>query len=190
MNTDIEKNKSVKNGKLILAEPYSANLHFRRSVILLCNHDDEGSFGYIINKPLDTKLNELIPDFPLFKAPLFYGGPVQTNTLHFIHNLGDLIEGSVRISAGVYMGGSWDNLKFLVEAKLIEPKHVRFFVGYSGWGEKQLQEEIEIGSWILADMHANYLFNAQPNTLWRTVLQNKGDAYAIIADMSDDNRDN
>ena len=74
-----------------------------------------------------------------------------------------------------------------MEAKLIEPKHIRFFVGYSGWGEGQLKDEMKEGSWIMGDMHANYLFNAQPNTLWRTVLQHKGDAYSVIADMQDEN---
>lgn len=177
----------ITTGKLIVAEPFSLEPHFKRSVVLLCNHDAEGSFGYIINKMLDMKLNEVMADFPEFNAPLFYGGPVQTDSLHFLHNVGDLLVGSKRISSGVYIGGDWEQLKVLVEAKLIEPKHIRFFVGYSGWGEGQLKDEMKEGSWIMGDMHANYLFNAQPNTLWRTVLQHKGEAYSVIADMLDEN---
>ncbi len=180
----------VKTGKLIIAEPFLIEPHFKRSVVLLCNHDAEGSFGYILNKMLDMKLNEVIPDFPEFSAPLFYGGPVQTDSLHYLHNVGELLIGSKRISAGVYMGGDWEQLKFLVESKLIEPKHIRFFIGYSGWGEGQLKDEMKEGSWIVGDMHANYIFNAQPHTLWRTVLQHKGNAYSVIADMSEDNNMN
>jgi putative transcriptional regulator len=177
----------IKTGKLLIAEPFMLDPYFRRSVVLLTEHRDDGDVGFILNKILDVRLNEVLPEFGNFNAPLFYGGPVQPDSLHYIHNVGDLLEGSTRLSSGVYWGGDWNNLKFLVESKLIEPKHIRFFVGYSGWTDGQLREEMQIGSWITSDMHANYLFNAQPHTLWRTVLQNKGNAFSIIADMSEEN---
>jgi putative transcriptional regulator len=177
----------IRTGKLIIAEPFMLDPHFKRSVVLLTDHSPEGSIGFILNKMLDMRLNDVIADFPEFSAPLFYGGPVQTDSIHYIHNVGDLLDGSTRISSGVYWGGNWERLKFLIEAKLIEPKHIRFFIGYSGWTEGQLNSEYQEGSWILGDMHANYLFNAQPHTLWRTVLQHKGDAFSIIADMNEDN---
>ncbi len=180
----------IRVGTLAVAEPFMLDPHFKRAVILLCNHDNEGSFGYILNKMKDITISDLVVDFPKFNAPVFYGGPVQTDSLHFLHNVGDLLEGSKRITSGVYMGGDWDQLKFLIQQKLIEPKHIRFFMGYSGWTDTQLADECKDGSWILCDMHANYLFNSQPNTLWRTVLQNKGNAYSIIADMNDDNNIN
>jgi putative transcriptional regulator len=179
--------KDVKTGKLMVAEPFMLDPHFKRSVVLLTEHSPEGSVGFIINKMLDMQLSDIITEFPEFKAPLFYGGPVQTDSIHYLHNVGELLEGSTRLSSGVYWGGDWDQLKFLIESKLIEPKHIRFFVGYSGWGESQLKEEMKDGSWIVSEMHANYLFNAQPNTLWRTILQHKGNAYSIIADMQDEN---
>ena len=177
----------VKTGKLMIAEPFMLDPHFKRSVVLLTEHSTEGSVGFIINKMLDMHFNDIINEFPEFNAPLFYGGPVQTDSIHYLHNVGELLEGSTRISSGVYWGGDWDQLKFLIEAKLIEPKHIRFFVGYSGWDNAQLKDEFNESSWIVTDMHANYLFNAQPHTLWRTVLQHKGNAYSIIADMQDDN---
>ena len=102
----------ISTGKLIIAEPFSLEPHFKRSVVLLCNHDAEGSFGYIINKMLDMKLNEVMADFPEFNAPLFYGGPVQTDSLHFLHNVGDLLVGSKRISSGVYIGVTGNNSKY------------------------------------------------------------------------------
>ncbi len=179
--------KNAKPGKLIIAEPFMIDPYFKRSVVLLSDHNEEGSLGFILNKKLDARLNDVLPDFPEFSAPLFYGGPVQTDSIHYIHNVGELLDGSTRLSSGVYLGGDWKQLNFLVESKLIEPKHIRFFVGYSGWETAQLKDEFATGSWIVADMHANYIFNAQPNTLWRTVLQHKGDAYSIIADMQDDN---
>jgi putative transcriptional regulator len=176
----------IKTGKIIIAEPFMLDPHFRRAVVLLTTHEADGSVGFILNKMLDMRINEVLAEFPQFNAPLFYGGPVQTDSIHYLHNVGDLLEGSTRISAGVYWGGDWEQLKVLIENKLIEPKHIRFFVGYSGWGEGQLKDEFKEGSWIMGEMHANYLFNAQPHTLWRTVLQHKGDAFSIIADMPDD----
>ncbi len=174
----------------MIAEPFMLDPHFRRSVVLITEHREDGDVGFILNKMLDVRLNDVLLDFPEFNAPLFYGGPVGTNAVQYIHNVGDLLEGSKKISSGVYWGGNWDNLKFLIEAKLIEPKHIRFFVGYSGWEGGQLNEELNEASWILGDMHSNYLFNAQPHTLWRTVLQHKGEAFSIIADMADDNHVN
>jgi putative transcriptional regulator len=183
-------NNQVKTGKIIIAEPFMLDPHFRRSVVLITEHRQDGDVGFILNKMLDVRLNDVMVGFPEFNAPLFYGGPVGTNAVQYIHNVGDLLEGSVRISSGVYWGGNWENLKFLIEAKLIEPKHIRFFIGYSGWQEGQLNEEMNESAWIVGDMHSNYLFNAQPHTLWRTVLQHKGEAFSIIADMPDDNNVN
>ena len=183
-------NNQVKTGKILIAEPFMLDPHFKRSVVLITDHNVNGDMGFILNKTLDVRLNDVMVGFPEFNAPLFYGGPVATNSVQYVHNVGDLLEGSTRVSSGVYWGGSWDNLKFLIEAKLIEPKHIRFFVGYSSWEEGQLINEMNESSWIISDMHSNYLFNAQPNTLWRTVLQHKGEAFSIIADMPDDNNIN
>jgi putative transcriptional regulator len=181
----------VRTGKLLIAEPFMLDPNFRRSVVLLTDHKaEEGSLGFIINKKLDLRLNDLLPDFPEFNAALYGGGPVESNSIHILHNIGDLLEGSTRISSGVYWGGDWEHLKFLIEAKLVEPKHIRFFLGYSSWEENQLKEEVDTDSWILSDMHANYLFNLQPHTLWRTVLQHKGNSFAIIGDMPDHNQVN
>jgi putative transcriptional regulator len=177
----------IKTGRLLVAEPFMLDPHFKRSVVLLTEHTPEGSVGFIINKILDIEPRTIIQEFPDFKVPLFYGGPVHTDSIHFLHNVGELLDGSVRLSSGVYWGGDWNQLKFLIESKLIEPKHIRFFAGYSGWDAKLLKDEIKEGSWIVSEMHANYLFNAQPNTLWRTILQHKGNAFSIIADMRDDN---
>ena len=175
----------VKIGDLLVAEPFLNDPNFKRSVILLCHHDKEGSLGFILNHKMKFKFNELINNFPKFEADVFAGGPVQTDTLHFIHNVGDLLEGSVRISSGVYFGGDLDNLRFLIEAKLIEPKHIRFYLGYTGWEELQLQQEFKEGTWIPANMHANYIFKSDPELLWQNVLEQKNGNFAVISRMTD-----
>jgi len=173
----------IKNGKVLLAEPFMLDPNFKRSAVLLCEHNEEGSLGFIMNKPLNMQIDELIEDFPEFEAGVFFGGPVQTDTIHYVHNVGDLLEESVPVVDGVYWGGDFEKLKFLIDSQLILPHNIRFFVGYSGWSEGQLMDEMTYGSWVLADMDPNYLFKSRPKQLWRQVMYNKGDAYTVIAQM-------
>lgn len=173
----------VQTGKILLAEPFMMDPNFKRSAVLLVEHSDEGSLGFIMNKPIKMNIDNLIEGFPEFQSEVFFGGPVQTDTVHYIHNLGDLIEDSVKVSEGVYWGGDFENLKFLITSELVSPNDIRFFVGYSGWSEGQLIEEMNMGSWILANMDANYLFKLDPDDLWQKVLEIKGNTYSVIAQI-------
>ncbi len=178
-------NYEIKNGVILLAEPFMLDPNFRRAAVLLCEHSPEGSLGFIMNRPTDTSIDQLIEDFPEFHSPVFWGGPVQTDTLHYIHNVGDLLDDSIRIADGVHWGGDFEKLKFLITSSLILPENIRFFMGYSGWDEGQLLDEMATGSWVPADMHPNYLFKSKPEMLWQQVMYNKGDAYSVIAFMPD-----
>lgn len=157
--------------------------NFKRSAVLLCEHNEDGSVGFIMNKPLKMRIDELIDGFPEFDSEVFFGGPVQTDTIHYIHNVGDLVEDSVKVADGVYWGGDFEKLKFLIASNLVLPHNIRFFVGYSGWSEGQLNDEMGYGSWVLAEMDANYLFKSEPKKLWTQVMYNKGDTYSVIAQM-------
>jgi putative transcriptional regulator len=176
----------VKTGKVLLAEPFMMDPNFKRAAIILCAHNHEGSLGFIMNKPFNTRIDELIDEFPEFDAGVFFGGPVQTNTIHYIHNVGDLLEESVKVADGVYLGGDFDKLKFLIQSQLIMPHNIRFFAGYAGWSEGQLLDEMNGGSWLLADMDANYLFKSPPDQLWRQVMHNKGSTFIAIAQVPED----
>ncbi len=176
---------SINTGKILLAEPFMLDPNFKRSAVLLAEHSEDGSIGFILNKKLDMRVDRLIAQFPEFNAPVFFGGPVQTDTIHYVHNVGELLEDSRRIHHGVWWGGSFEKLKFLISSKLITSDNIRFFVGYSGWTEGQLTDEMNIGSWLLADMHPNYLFKSKPDYLWQQIMSNKGDAFTVIATMPD-----
>ena len=162
------------------------DMNFKRSAVLLCEHNEEGSLGFILNKRLEMRVDELIADFPEFDAEVFFGGPVQTDTIHYVHNVGELLEESMMVAEGVFWGGNFEKLKFLITSQLIKPENIRFFVGYSGWSEGQLLDELTYGSWVVAEMDTNYLFKSKPEDLWQQIMGNKGDTYSVIAQMPDD----
>ncbi|MDF1696187.1 MAG: YqgE/AlgH family protein [Saprospiraceae bacterium] len=174
---------NITSGSLLIAEPFMLDSPFKRSVILICEHRDDGTVGFILNKAIEMKIEELIADFPEFDAQVYYGGPVGTDTIHYIHNVGELLDNSNEVCRGVYWGGDFEKLKFLVNSKLIKPENIKFFVGYSGWSGGQLEEELNHGTWITDHMYANYAFKDDKDSLWSTVLNNKGDIYTVIAQM-------
>ncbi|MEM9526452.1 MAG: YqgE/AlgH family protein [Bacteroidota bacterium] len=179
-------NKPLTAGTILLAEPFMMDTNFKRSAVLLVDHGEDGSIGFILNREVDMRVDELVDDFPEFDAPVYFGGPVGTDTIHYLHNKGDLLEGSDEISRGVYWGGDYEKLKFLLRQELITPRDIRFFVGYSGWSEHQLKEELDHGSWVTAPMYANYLFKSKASKLWSQVMDNKGNAFSVIADMAEE----
>lgn len=180
------QSQMVKTGKLLLAEPFMLDPNFRRSAVMVCEHNDqEGTVGFILNKPLKVPVADLIAEMPDIESPVFFGGPVATDSIHFLHNVGDLLEESVEVLKGVYWGGNFDKLKFLIQSRLILPHNIRFFVGYSGWSAGQLTEELEYHSWIISEMDPNYLFKSKPGALWRQAMHNLGTTYSVIAQMPD-----
>lgn len=174
---------AIESGQLLLAEPFMIDPNFRRTAILLCEHDKEGSLGLILNRPVGIKITDVVAEFPYFNAEVFYGGPVHGDSLHFIHNLGDLLEDSLKVADGVWWGGDFDSLKFLISNELITPDRIRFFIGCAGWSGGQLDEEMEGNSWINVPMHANYAFRTDPAEVWSMAMYNQGNQYEIIAEI-------
>jgi putative transcriptional regulator len=173
-------------GKILISEPFLTDPNFKRSIVLLCEHNEEGTVGFILNKKTQVKLNQLIEDFPDFDAPVYFGGPVQFNTLQFIHRAGDIIEGTTEIGDGLYWGGSFEILKILIDAKQVSPSDFRFFIGYSGWNEGQLEDEMKLNSWIVASTETENLFSDEPDKLWGDILKKLGKKFAILASFPED----
>ncbi|MBB4077936.1 putative transcriptional regulator [Lewinella aquimaris] len=176
----------IKNGTILLAEPFMLDPNFKRSTVLVVEHNPEGSLGFIMNRRVNMRVDALAKEFPEFDAPVYFGGPVGTDTVHYLHRKGDLLEGSDEVMEGIFWGGNYEKLRFLIDQKLITPYDIRFFVGYSGWSDSQLQEELEGGSWVTARMDPNYLFKSDPEKLWSQVMENKGDTFSVIASMREE----
>ena len=174
---------NIEIGDLLLAEPFMKDPLFKRTVVLVCDHSNDGTFGLALNRRSEFKLNEVI-DFPEFDAFVYHGGPVNPDTLHFIHKYGDLIEGAKPLRGDISWSGNFDQVKMLAEQKLISPSGIRFFVGYSGWGAGQLAAEMQENSWIVAKNFERVLTN--DHELWKRVLHTLGGEYPLMANFPED----
>lgn len=163
-------------GTLLISEPFLNDYYFGRSVVLLAEHNDEGSFGLILNKPVDIKLNEVIKGFPS-ETKLFIGGPVKTDNLFVLHTLGNKIKNSMKILEGIYWGGDINTIKKMLIEKKIKDDQIRFFMGYSGWSENQLETELEQHAWVLAQDNSINLLDYQPESMWKNIIKVMGDEY-------------
>lgn len=167
-------------GTLLIAEPFLKDPNFMRSVVLICEHQDEGSLGFVLNRRHNFTLDQVLPDMSGFKIPLFNGGPVQVDTLHFIHSYPELIPGSMEITDGIFWGGDINIAMELLREKKAEPHNFRFFVGYSGWGEGQLTDELKEKSWILGQATRKLVFAEEAASIWKDALKTLGSEYEIM----------
>lgn len=177
---------TANTGSLLISEPFLSDSCFKRSVVLLSERDAKGALGFILNKPTDLKVNEAVDDFPAFEAPLYFGGPVDTDTLFYIHTIGKKLDGSREIIPGIFWGGDYDQLKFLIDTKQIRSNQIRFYAGYSGWEPKQLDDEVKEHSWMLSDANRQFTFFENPKMLWSQVLKSMGSEYAMMANFPED----
>jgi len=168
--------KPVK-GNILISEPLLADNYFKRSVVLLAEHNEDGSFGIILNKPIENKFNEIVTDFPDFGGQLFLGGPVSNSSLFFIHTLGDQISDSLEIMDGLYWGGDIESVRELMLLRQISTNQIRFYIGYSGWGRKQLDDELRRNSWLVSGLPAETIMNTDPDKLWEFALKRLGNEY-------------
>jgi putative transcriptional regulator len=182
---DLSK-QSVAKGKLLLAEPFMLDPNFKRTVVLIVEHNESGTVGFILNKPIPVQLNDVLEDFPPFEAQLSLGGPVQNDSLHYLHKYGDELEGSIEIIPGVYWGGDFDRLQSMISTGMIEREGIRFFLGYSGWDANQLADEVNEKSWISLRPHPADILALSDDSLWNRILERNGGEYKIIAQYPED----
>jgi len=162
---------SPQAGKILIAQPGLMDQYFKRSIIILVEHNEKGTVGFVLNRMLDFNLTELLPDFPELNAQISIGGPVSPNSIHFIHTLGDLIPDTVQVSDGLYWSGSLDAVKSLIISGKITNKHIRFFVGYSGWSKGQLDRELTENSWVVSELDVVKIMTGKDDMWVKTVSQ-------------------
>jgi putative transcriptional regulator len=179
----IQYNKvSPKKGRILVAEPFLQDTYFKRSIVLLTEHSSEGSVGFVLNKPLDIKVNEVMDAFPPFNASVSIGGPVSTKTIHYIHTFGELIPNSVHVVNNIYWGGDFEYIKVLIREGQLNADQIRFFLGYSGWHAGQLDNELQQNSWLVTEVPSAIIMQPKSNA-WKNTLSQIGEKYKIWADF-------
>jgi putative transcriptional regulator len=173
-------------GKLLIAEPFLKDPNFMRTVILLCEHQDEGSFGFVLNRSYQSTLDELVPDLEGLPLPVLYGGPVQMDTLHFLHQYPDEIPGSYKVTDDVFWGGDFEMAVEQLKSGKLDIEKIRFFIGYSGWTSGQLNEEIREKSWLMTNSTSKIIFHRNIQEIWKESLRHLGGEYEIMINFPTD----
>ena len=172
-------------GNILISEPFLDDKYFGRSVVLLVEHDENlGSMGFVLNKPMKTRLNDFFPELKSIPdIPLFQGGPVGTDKLYFIHTLGDMIPYSTAIGDELFFDGDFNCIKsYISEGNSVEGK-IKFFLGYSGWSQKQLNDEISCNSWLVSKFDESRMMKHEGEICWKRALQSLGDKYKSWANF-------
>lgn len=169
-----------KKGKLLIAEPtLTGDVSFNRSVVLLAEHGEQGSVGFILNKPLDYHINDLVTEIEI-PFQVYNGGPVEQDNLYFIHKVPHLITNSVEISDGIYWGGDFENLIDLINKGIISEGDIRFFLGYSGWSSLQLDQELSSKSWVVVQNdYESAIIHKSSDTFWKEKMMELGGNYML-----------
>jgi len=167
-------------GVLLIAEPaIIGDVSFNRSVVLLAEYNETGSVGFILNKPLQYSLKDFIPELTS-EIKIYNGGPVEQDNLYFIHRIPHLIPGSIEINNGIYWGGDFDVVIQLLQENKIKEDQIRFFLGYSGWESEQLEQELELSSWVISpNTYKNDIIGKTDINFWKEKMLELGGDYVL-----------
>lgn len=188
MKLDLKPDNTIRpeRGQVLLSEPFLNDPYFRRTVIFLCEHNQEGSFGFVLNNYIDVHLDQIMDNMPRHQSRISIGGPVRNSNLYYIHTLGDRIDESIEIIPGVFMGGNFETLKKLLVSGEVSRDEVRFFVGYSGWSPEQLENEIRTNSWFVTHVNKDLVMNTGVKDLWKVIMRGMGRKGEMIANLPED----
>jgi putative transcriptional regulator len=169
-----------KKGVLLVAEPsIMGDVSFNRSVVLLAEYNETGAVGFILNKPLKYKLNDFIPELDI-ELTVYNGGPVEQDNLYFIHKVPELIPDSIEISNGIFWGGDFNEIINLLKDHRLDETEIRFFLGYSGWSNNQLDQELEVNSWVvIQNNYKDEILGKIDNNFWKEKMIEFGGDYLI-----------
>jgi len=179
---------SLEKGRILISDPFLNDNYFSNSVILLCELNEKGAFGLVLNHYIDESLSDFMNDFQGKKTDRFkisLGGPVDTDSIYYIHNRPDIIEGSIQIIDDVYLGNgiNFTDLSVLIEEEKIKKNELKFFLGYSGWTAGQLQEELLKNSWFVGNLSTRTLMNYDQEDIWKKTLEQMSEKHRVISNF-------
>ena len=181
----LPEDKLPEKGKILISEPFLPDTFFNRSIVYLTDHTPQGSVGFILNKKLDLQVSAAIDGFEGWDENLSMGGPVAPDTLHYLHNLGDMIPNSILVAEDIFWGGDIDTVRELIKTRKINHSQIRFFLGYSGWSAGQLERELKVNSWVIAKVNSSIVLTNRGEDIWKRVLRSFKNKYRMWADFPD-----
>lgn len=184
LSFELEK---IGKGKALVSEPFLPDPNFNRTVILIIEHNHEGSLGFVLNRDSDHNLNDVVEGFPDFESKIFVGGPVGTDQLFFLHTNPKNFIGGQEVMPNLFWGGNLEKLKLLMESNEISNQDIRFFIGYSGWSPGQLAQELKEKSWIVTSLTSEEVL-IQSQDFWQKTMQSLGTKFEIMANFPEDPR--
>jgi len=170
-------NVRPRKGKVLISQPLMMDGCFRRSVVLLTEYSKIGAVGFILNKWLQIAIDDVMEDFPAGESQLSIGGPVAVHTLHYLHTFAHIPD-AIEIVNGIYWGGNIDVVRKLLSISIMKPEDIRFFLGYSGWTDGQLEDELKKHSWLVSDIKPCQIIHP-PHDLWQDSVKNMGEPYQL-----------
>ena len=176
----------IKLGSLLLADPFEKDPRFKHSVVLLTEYDEEGALGFIMNKPTGISVSEAVDDFPYCDSLLYFGGPEETESLFYVHTVGEMLDDSIEIIPGLWHGGDYDKLRMLLDTNQIGNDQIRFYVGYTEWVPGALDFEVKKKYWIVSNVNNFFPLHDSLRGSWEKVLKSMGQEYAILANFPED----
>jgi putative transcriptional regulator len=175
---DVNKENQLQTGTILLAQPFWQEETYKRSVVLIVKHDDEGTTGIILNKLSNLAVNDALPDLE-FSQPLYYGGPMGKEYISYIHGKGSL-DNSLPVSQTLNIGGDLDDLEDEIRVKAI-----KFFAGFVQWGPHELDDELKDNKWWVSHIEFHELFLLPLDKLWQYKLLAAGHIYGIFQECPD-----
>ncbi|MBP6686893.1 MAG: YqgE/AlgH family protein [Lacibacter sp.] len=164
----------IQPGNIIISTALLTGTEFEKAVIVITEHNEKGTIGYVFNKLFPRSFNELTEFKHSVPVPLYEGGPVQTDMLYFMHcNPGMIGEGEP-VANNVHIGGNFKKTVQLLNSGQLSINEVRFYIGYCGWDAYELVEEIAEGSWLLTNAPVELLFSLEPELLWAGLANSSG----------------
>jgi putative transcriptional regulator len=167
-------------GHLLVSSPALVDPNFRRTVVLIAHHDEDGAMGLVLTRPSEVRVADAVPSLDGIAdaaAVVSVGGPVQPEAFMVLAEFEDVGEAAAPVLGAIgFMPAE-------AEPEDLSIRRLRVFAGYAGWGAGQLEAELEEPSWIVVRAEPEDAFTADPDLLWRTVLERKGGKYALLASM-------
>ena len=179
----VKEYKEIQAGSVIISKPFWQDEKYKRSVILLIEHNSSGSAGLILNKPSTLSVNDALPEIKIL-YPLFFGGPSEIKTVSYIHN-NSKVPDAIHLGNEIFWGGDYDLIVNMVSSYRLDIRHVKFCAGFVHWTSGQLESELQEEKWWVDEINPQELFTTPPDDLWAYKLISSGHIYGLLNNIPD-----